>query len=105
MPEIRYYVAADGREPFARWFADLQGCYAGQSYTRRRPPGAGQFLQRGEGVFDIASTSGRATGFISDSGQALVILLTGGTTKRQQRDIGEAHAYWQDYKQGKRGRR
>jgi hypothetical protein len=24
MPEIRYYVAADGREPFARWFADLE---------------------------------------------------------------------------------
>jgi putative addiction module killer protein len=24
MPEIRYYVATDGQEPFADWFADLE---------------------------------------------------------------------------------
>jgi putative component of toxin-antitoxin plasmid stabilization module len=35
----------------------------------------------------------------------LVILLTGGTKKRQQRDIDAAHTYWRDYKQGKRGQR
>jgi len=34
-----------------------------------------------------------------------VILLTGGTKKRQQRAIDEAHGYWQDCKQSKRGRR
>lgn len=34
-----------------------------------------------------------------------MILLTGGTKKRQQRDIDAAHAYWQDYKKSKRGRR
>jgi len=38
-------------------------------------------------------------------GDVLVILLTGGTKKRQQRDIDEAHAYWRDYKQSRRGRR
>jgi hypothetical protein len=32
-------------------------------------------------------------------------LLTGGTKKRQQRDIDAAHGYWQDYKQSKRGKR
>jgi len=24
MPEIRYYVASDGQEPFADWFLDLE---------------------------------------------------------------------------------
>jgi hypothetical protein len=24
MLEIRYYVAVDGRQPFAEWFADLE---------------------------------------------------------------------------------
>ena len=32
-------------------------------------------------------------------------LLTGGTKKRQQRDIDAAHAYRQDYKPSKRGLR
>ena len=36
-------------------------------------------------------------------GDAIVILLTGGTKKQQQRDIEAAHAYWQDYKRSKRG--
>jgi putative component of toxin-antitoxin plasmid stabilization module len=34
--------------------------------------------------------------------EKLLILLTGGTKKRQQRDINAAIAYWQDYKRGKR---
>lgn len=43
--------------------------------------------------------------YFGQDGQTLVLLLTGGAKKRQQRDIDEAHAYWQDYKQTKRGRR
>jgi putative addiction module killer protein len=43
--------------------------------------------------------------YFGRDGDTLVILLTGGTKKRQQRDIDAAHDYWQDYKQSKRGRR
>jgi hypothetical protein len=43
--------------------------------------------------------------YFGRDGEALVILLTGGTKKRQQRDIDTAHAYWRDYKQSKRGQR
>jgi putative component of toxin-antitoxin plasmid stabilization module len=35
----------------------------------------------------------------------LVILLTGGTKKRQQRDIAAAIEMWADYQQRKRGMR
>ncbi|MDO8875633.1 MAG: addiction module killer protein [Pseudolabrys sp.] len=41
--------------------------------------------------------------YFSRSAGKLLILLTGGTKKRQQRDIDAAIAFWQDYKQGKRG--
>jgi len=36
--------------------------------------------------------------------ETLVILLTGGTKKRQQRDIDAAIGHWQDYKRSKRAR-
>jgi len=35
----------------------------------------------------------------------LIVLLTGGTKKRQQRDIKSAIAFWTDYKATKRGLR
>ncbi|MGD1080778.1 MAG: hypothetical protein ABR881_20850 [Candidatus Sulfotelmatobacter sp.] len=48
------------------------------------------------------STSALATGFIfGKDGDLLVILLGGGTKKRQQRDIKDAIARWQDYKKRK----
>jgi putative component of toxin-antitoxin plasmid stabilization module len=35
----------------------------------------------------------------------IVILLTGGSKKRQQRDIEAAVAFWEDHKRRARGRR
>ena len=40
--------------------------------------------------------------YFARDGETLLILLTGGTKKRQQRDTNAAIAYWQDYKRGKR---
>jgi putative addiction module killer protein len=60
----------------------------------------------GEGVLEYRIDFGPGyRAYFGRDGEALVILLTGGTKKRQQRDIDAAHAYWQDYKQSKRGRR
>ena len=42
--------------------------------------------------------------YFGRDGETIIVLLTGGTKKRQQRDIDLAHAYWQDFKRGKRGR-
>ena len=42
--------------------------------------------------------------YFGRDGEMVIILLTGGTKKRQQRDIDAAHAHWQDYKRGKRAR-
>ena len=42
--------------------------------------------------------------YFGRDGDTLIILLCGGTKKRQQRDIERAIAYWRDYKQGKRTR-
>jgi putative addiction module killer protein len=59
----------------------------------------------GEGVLEYRIDFGPGYRiYFGRDGEMIVILLTGGTKKRQQRDIDAAHAYWQDYKRGKRGR-
>ena len=101
MPEIRYYVASDGRQPFAEWFADLEAVARAKvtrAIARLEQGNVSNVKSVGEGVLEVRIDFGL-------DGEALVILLTGGTKKRQQRDIDAAHAYWQDYKQRKRGRR
>ena len=40
--------------------------------------------------------------FFGKDGDALVILLGGGTMKRQQKDIAAAQARWADYKRRKK---
>ncbi|WP_231890827.1 addiction module killer protein [Methylomonas koyamae] len=42
--------------------------------------------------------------YFGKDGERLVILLAGGTKKRQQQDIENAQARWADYKQRKRHR-
>jgi putative addiction module killer protein len=59
----------------------------------------------GEGVLEYRIDFGPGYRiYFGRDGETIIILLTGGTKKRQQRDIDAAHAYWQDYKRSKRGR-
>jgi putative addiction module killer protein len=39
--------------------------------------------------------------YFGNDGDELVILLAGGTKRRQQADIGAAHRLWAEYKQRK----
>lgn len=109
MPEIRYYVAADGQQPFATWFADLDGVASAKvtrAIVRLELGHFSNVKSVGEGVFEYRIDFGPGYRvYFGQDGQTVVILLTGGTKKRQQRDIDEAHSYWRDYKQSKRGRR
>jgi len=109
MLEIRYYVAADGRQPFAEWFADLEPVARAKvtrAIARLEQGNVSNVKSVGEGVLEVRIDFGPGYRvYFGRDGEALVILLTGGTKKRQQRDIDAAHAYWRDYKQGKRGRR
>jgi putative addiction module killer protein len=109
MLEIRYYVAADGRQPFAEWFADLEPVARAKvtrAIARMEQGNLSQVKAVGEGVLEHRIDFGPGYRvYFGRDGDKLVILLTGGTKKRQQRDIDAAHAYWQDYKQSKRRRR
>ena len=107
MLEIRYYVAADGRQPFAEWFADLDPvarAKVARVIARMEQGNLANVKSVGEGVLEYKIDFGPGYWvYFARSGETLLILLTGGTKKRQQRDINAAIAYWQDYKRGKRG--
>jgi putative addiction module killer protein len=109
MPEIRYYVALSGLQPFAAWFADLEPVARAKvtrAIVRLEQGNFSNVKSVGEGVLEYRIDFGPGYRvYFGRDGEALVILLTGGTKRRQQRDIDAAHAYWQDYKQSKRGRR
>ena len=102
MPEIRYYVGPGGLQPFATWFAELDAIARAKvtrAIARLEQGNFSNVKSVGEGVLEyrIDFCPGYRVYFGRD-GEALVILLTGGTKKRQQRDIDTAHAFWQAYK-------
>ena len=56
----------------------------------------------GRGVFELRVDFGPGYRlYFGQDGDDLVILLGGGTKKRQSRDIAQAHTHWKAYKQEK----
>jgi putative addiction module killer protein len=109
MLEVRYYFADDGASPFADWFAEV-GCGGPrQDHGRDARMGQGNLSNVksvGGGVLEYKIDFGPGYRvYFGRDGDVLIVLLTGGTKKRQQRDIKSAIAFWADYKATKRGLR
>lgn len=102
MAEIRYYIDTDGKQPFARWFETLDAIAAAKITVALARMEQGNFSNVepvGEGVSEYKLDFGPGYRvYFGKDGEKLVILLTGGTKKRQDSDIARAKAYWQDYK-------
>ena len=106
MLEIRYYVTADGRQPFAEWFAGLEPvtrAKVARAVARMEQGNLSNVKPVGGGVLEYRIDFGPGYRvYFGRDGDALVILLTGGSKQRQQRDIEAALACWQDYKRRSR---
>lgn len=102
MLDVRYYLSPDGESPFERWFLSLD------STARAKVTVAVARLGQGntssvkavrEGVLEYRIDFGPGYRvYFGRDGETLVILLTGGTKKRQQKDIETAIDLWADYK-------
>ncbi len=105
MWEIREYVGAGGRSPFSQWLRKLNA-HAAAKIAAALERMAGGNLSKvksvGEGVseYKIDFGPGYRIYFARD-GDRLLILLGGGTKKRQRKDIEKAKENWNDYKQRK----
>jgi putative addiction module killer protein len=103
MFEIRYYVASSGRQPFAKWFAELDPTARAKvagAIVRMEQGNFSNVKSVGEGVFEYRIDFGPGYRvYFGRGSDMLVILLNGGTKRRQQHDIETAKEYWRDYKQ------
>jgi putative addiction module killer protein len=109
MLEIRYYLARDGRSPFEGWFASLDPTARAKvtvAIARLEQGNLSNANGVGEGVLEYRINFGPGYRvYFGRDGEMLVILLTGGTKKRQQRDIVAAIEMWAEYRQRKRSTR
>jgi putative addiction module killer protein len=92
MVDIRYYVGGDA--PFAEWFAELEpvaGARIARAIARMEQGNLSNTKGVGEGVLEYKIDFGPGYRvYFGRDGDTIVILLTGGTKKRQQRDIDAA---------------
>ena len=104
--EIKFFETTDGKQPLRDWIDGLDtptiirivagiARMAGGNFGDSKPVGEGVSERR------FGFGPGYRVYYAMD-GQQIVILLVGGTKKRQQRDIEMAKQFWNDYKKNKR---
>jgi putative addiction module killer protein len=102
------YVEVDGGNPFREWFEALDPTAAASvtvALARMELGNLSNARGVGGGVQEYRIDSGPGYRvYFGRDGDAIVILLGGGTKRRQQRDIEDAKARWADYKSRKRQR-
>ena len=105
MLSVLEYLHREGSSPFADWFQSLDAAAAAKVTTAIRRMELGNFSNVkgvGAGVFEYRIDFGPGYRvYFGKDGDAVVILLGGGTKKRQDRDIATAHERWTDYKKRK----
>ncbi|HWE84823.1 MAG TPA: type II toxin-antitoxin system RelE/ParE family toxin [Terracidiphilus sp.] len=106
MIEIRQYVDRHARNSFEQWFNDQEDTTRARitiALDRLARGGFSSTKGVGAGVFEVRLDFGPGYRiYFGKDGEAVVILLGGGTKKRQQAGIDAARALWQEYKQQKR---
>ncbi|MFZ5617756.1 MAG: type II toxin-antitoxin system RelE/ParE family toxin [Pseudomonadota bacterium] len=107
MIRVVEYLDAAGRSPFGDWFdgLDVQAAMkVRRSVARMEFGNFGDAKPIGKGVIERRIDFGPGYRiYFGRDGDELVILLAGGTKKRQQKDIETAQSYWADYKGRKKG--
>jgi putative addiction module killer protein len=105
MPAVKEYLDTHGRSPYRAWFDGLNATAAAKIVVGIERMGQGNFSNArsvGSGVFEYKVDFGPGYRvYFGKDGEQIVILLGGGTKKRQRQDIAAATANWQDYKRRK----
>jgi putative addiction module killer protein len=108
MIRIKEYVKLDGNSPFTRWFLDLNAIAAAKITKALYKLEIGNFSTVegvGNGVYEQKIDFGPGYRiYFGKECNEIIILLCGGSKKRQSNDIAQAKEYWLDYKRRKNKR-
>lgn len=100
------YIDGEGRNPFAAWRAELDNVARARvtrALIRLEEGNTSNLKAVGLGVAELRLDFGPGYRvYLGWDGAVLVVLLGGGTKKRQQRDIENAQDRWADYKRRKK---
>lgn len=106
---IEEYLDGSGFSPFGAWFETLKPVTAAKvtvAVTRIARGAVSNVKGVGDGVLEYRIDSGPGYRiYFGRDGDRLVILVGGGTKRRQDKDIEAAKRQWADYKARKRGGR
>ena len=106
MIEIREYIDREGGSPFAKWFIRLSAPAAAKVVTalvRMEQGNLSNTKGVGSGVLECRIDFGPGYRvYFGKDGDVLIILLGGGTKKRQKKDIQNTRTFWREYKLRKR---
>lgn len=104
--DLLEYLDMAGRSPFRRWFDGLDVRAAAKVAIALARMEQGNFSNVkgvGGGVSEYRIDSGPGYRiYLGRDGDVLIILLGGGTKRRQQADIAVAQERWVDYKRRKK---
>lgn len=106
MIELRGYIDEKGNKPFALWLEALNSTAAAKvtiALTRIEQGNFSKTKSVGAGVLEYKVDFGPGYRiYFGKDGESVVILVGGGTKKRQSQDIQAAQACWADYKKRKK---
>jgi putative addiction module killer protein len=103
--EILEYLDRNNRSPYAEWFESLSAPAAAKvavAIARLAQANFSNVKGVGGGVYECRVNFGPGLRiYFGKDGERMILLLAGGTKKRQQNDIEDARDRWQDYKRRK----
>lgn len=102
--QIKELLLDDGDNPFAEWFGSLDAVAAAKVRVAVSRMEQGNLSNVewfcGIGEYKIDWGPGLRI-YLAKDGLKIIILIGGGTKKRQQQDIDQAVTLWEDYKRRK----
>jgi len=100
--DVRQYIDKRGKNPFEKWFRSLTAEAAAKVTTVLEKMAKGNFSNVkavGDGVSEYKLDWGPGYRiYFGEDGETLVILVGGGTKKRQSTDIASAKEKFAEYK-------